>query len=340
MHKPPCIERGGFSVVVISKKHYKSKYLACYTNGMKRWRKHVAILLSLILLAATSGCSAPSDTVPAETPAPTQIISSTPSPSPTPQPEIAVLGADQSETFLEGVEQAAKDGPYAIKVIADGTISRAPFQPPGVAAVIVYLEGNHALPNTDLPIYVFSADGTSLPTGIAGLTYLPRGTEQAALDEAISYPPHLAPVRMIGLFSSATSEAYAVWSRAVAKGQVFSKREYIADTNDELLDDWLPDMFSRYFSGMLDAIYAENGALAVAAAEKLASLGRDDVQVFSASTDADALRSLSMILVCAVGTDFKAAGTRCYTEAVKLLSGQKAQSDKLSPEIFWYSPKP
>lgn len=310
---------------------------------MKHWRKRAFPLLLIVVLAAvfaaTSGCSAPFFAVPAETLAPTLSVSSVPSPSPTPIPEIAIIGAGDSEPFIEGAKEAAKDGPYTIVVIPGGISSRASFHPQGVAAVIVYLKKGQTLPNTDLPIYVFSADGASLPAGIAGLTYQPRGTEQAALEEALSYPPHLAPVRMIGLFSSTSSEAYAVWTSAVAKGQVFSKREYFADTSEVPLEEWMTDMFSRYFPGMLDAVYAENGALAVAAADKLASLGRDDLEVFSAGTDSNALRSLSPILICAVGTDDKAAGARCYAEAVKQLSGQEAQSDPLSPEIFWYSPK-
>ena len=315
-------------------------YLACYTDGMKRWEKRIVVLLVLVLFAAASGCSTPSIATSAETPGPTQFISPAPSPSPTPVPVIAVLGAEGSKTFIEGVKEAAKSGSYAIKEIPGSATARSSFHPEGVAAVIVYLEKQREMPKTDLPVYGFSADGTSIPSSISGLTYLPRGTEQAALDEAIAYPPHLAPVRMLGLFSSVNSEAYAVWSGAVTNGQVFSKREYFADVNEEPLSDWLADMFSRYFPGMLDAVYAENGALAVAAAEKLASLGRDDVEVFSAGTDADALRSLSPILVCAVGTDLRAAGARCYEEVITLLSGQEAQSDQLSPEILWYSPKP
>lgn len=307
---------------------------------MKRLAKNNLILLILVLCVAMSGCSAPLFAAPAETPTPTSYASPTPSPSPTLIPAIAIFSAEGSETFIEGVREAAKTGSYTVREISDSAAARSSFRPEGVAAGIVYLENQQPMPKIDLPVYVFSADGTSIPSSIAGLTYLPLGTEQAALDEAIAYPPHLAPVRMLGLFSSTNSKAYAVWSSAVAKGQVFSKREYFADTSEEPLADWMTDLFSRYFPGMLDAVYAENGALAVAAAEKLASLGREDIEVFSAATDADALVSLSPILVCAVGTDLRAAGARCYEETVKLLSGQETQNDQLSPEIFWYSPKP
>ena len=311
-------------------------YFACYTIVMKRSARHTAIILMLLFCLAMSGCSAPFLMMSA-TPEPTPNVSPTPSPSPTAEPVIAVFGTESGSAFGSGLSAAAKEGDIPLEFVSEGITALANYRAKGAAAAIVYLDQNGSIPKSNLPVYVFSAGGTSLPAGSVGLRYQSLGTEQAALDEAIAYPPHLAPVRMIGLFTSANSKAYAVWSAAVAEGQVFSKREFIAGTNEETLEDWLADMFSRYFPGMLDAVYAENGALAVAASDRLASLARDDVEVFSAGTDAEALSALSPILICAVGIDWEAAGNRCYTEAAKLLSGQDVQSDTLSPEIFWYS---
>ena len=316
--------------------YYKIMYFACYTIVMKRSAKHHAIILLLLFCAAMSGCSAPFLAASA-TPEPALYVSPAPSPTPTAEPVIAVFGAEPGSSFASGLSAAAKEGGIPLEFVSGGVSALASYHANGAAAAIVYLDQLVVLPKTDLPLYIFSASGTPLSSVRIGLVYQPLGAVQAALDEAIAYPPHLAPVRMIGLFTSANSEAYSVWNSAIAKGQVFSKREYLADTSEKSLDDWLSDIFSRYFPGMLDAVYAENGALAVAAADRLASLGRDDVEVFSAGTDAEALSALSPILVCAVGLDWEAAGKRCYTEAAKLLSGQVVQSDTLSPEIFWYS---
>ncbi|MEA4869702.1 MAG: hypothetical protein VB062_03575 [Christensenella sp.] len=306
---------------------------------MKRSAKQRALISVLVFSAALSACSAPFFPSSAETPAPTSYVSPAPSPAPTPAPVITVFGVGSASSFASGISAAAGQGGPTIR-FNPGEVSALASSPPKGAVAIVCLENPEPLPKTNLPCYVFSAAGVPLPSGTAGLSYLADGAAQAALDQAVSYPPHLTPVRMIGLFTSAESEAYAVWSGAVAKGQVFAKREYLADASEEPLDDWMAEILSRYFPGMLDAVYAENGALAVAAAERLASLGRDDIEVFSAGTDAEALRALSPILVCAVGVDWEAAGKRCYEEAIKLLSGQEAQSDALSPEIFWYSPNP
>ena len=314
-------------------------YFACYTIAMKRSAKHYAIILTLLFCAAMSGCSAPLLAAFA-TPEPTPYVSPTPSPSPTAEPVIAAFGTESGSAFGSGLSAAAKEGDIPLEFVSGGVSALTNYHANGAAAAIVCLDQNGTIPKSDLPVYVFSAGGSAPPAGSVGLHYQSLGTEQAALDEAIAYPPHLAPVRMIGLFTSTSSKAYAVWSDAVAKGLIFSKREFIADTSEDKLEDWLADLFSRYFPGMLDAVYAENGALAVAAADRLASLARDDVEVFSAGTDAEALSALSPILVCAVGLDWEAAGNRCYTEAVKMLSGQEVQSDTLSPEIFWYSTPP
>ena len=120
---------------------------------------------------------------------------------------------------------------------------------------------------------------------------------------------------------------------------MFAKEEFFADASETVLADWLNEALTRYYPGMLDAIYAETGELAIAAADVLASLGRSDVEVFSAGSDADVLDKLSPILVYAAGANLADAGARCVAEANKLFSGEAAQSKILLPESFWYSEK-
>jgi len=144
---------------------------------------------------------------------------------------------------------------------------------------------------------------------------------------------------MIGLFTSQTSPVYTLWSEEKTAAQVFSKDEFFADAAEIPLADWLNEAFSRYYPGMLDAIYAETGELAIAAADALASLGRDDVEVFSAGSDANITQKLSPILVYATGANLENAGAMCFAEAVNLFSGNQAQSNILLPDSFWYSDK-
>ena len=307
---------------------------------MKQRSKPIWIPLFLALCIAPCACAPRPASASVDSPVPA-LNTPAPTPTPAPSPVIAVFGAEASGSFQEGIVSSAEEGLYPVKFVDGGVSALTAYQTLAPCAVIVYLEGAYdSVPAVAHPVYYYAANGQSIPYGIQHLRYFDSNAAQVALDCALAYPPHLAPVRMIGLFSSRESRAYAVWSAAAGHGLVFSKREYIAAESEEPLSDWLTDIFSRYFPGMLDAVYAEDGALAVAAADKLASLGRDDMEVFSAGTDAQADLALSPILVCAVGANQRAAGGLCYEQAVRLLLGEPAQSGILLPEVFWYPAAP
>ncbi len=184
--------------------------------------------------------------------------------------------------FLRGVRTAAEADGNVVKILPlDGGLSAlAEDSAVDADAAIVFLTGEATFPKTTLPVYVFAADGQSIVADTPHLTYNAAAAPKLALDSALSYPPHLAPVRMIGLFTSQSSAAYLIWSDAKASGTVFAKQEFFLEASDVSLADWLSETLSLYYPGMLDAIYAESGALAVSAAESLASLGRDDIEVF------------------------------------------------------------
>lgn len=297
------------------------------------------ILSIFLLLSACAGVSEPFPTLP-----PVADLFGTPSPSPTPESPrvIAIFGAETSKDFLEGVASAAKEANEAIEIrpVKGGVSALSAFEPEGeTAAIVVLSDSSEQLPKSTLPLYVFAADGQSVADGVAYLGYDNAEAAQIALEAALQYPPHLAPVRMLGLFSGQSSAAYTLWSDAKSAGKVFAKGEFIADNPDTVLTDWLNESFAAYYPGMLDAVFAETGALAVAAADALASLGRDDIEVFCAGTDSQALEKLSPILVCVVGANQREAGARCYTQTAKLLSGEPAQSGILLPEPLWFSGK-
>jgi len=303
-------------------------------------RRLFAILISLFvfsLCACTEGVVA----VPTQSPALTPSASPSPSPAPVAPRVLAVFGAEDASAFLDGIKTAAEGSGIDILPVSGGLEALASYQPDGATAAIVYLPGApEALPHTSIPIYVFAANGQYISLDIPHLAYSNAIVPKLALSCALSYPPHLAPVRMIGLFSSESSRAYALWAAAKTSGDVFAKQEYFADASEATLADWLADVFSRYYPGMLDAVYAETGTLSVAAADSLASLGRDDIEVFSAGTESNATAKLSPILICTVGANLADASARCYTEALKLLSGDTAQTGVLLPETNWYTANP
>lgn len=304
----------------------------------RRW-----VLLIVIVLFTLSACAerlvAPAAQAPSATPSATL----SPTPSPAQINVIAVFGTEQAEAFLEGIRSAVKADGSVVEILAvSGGLDALASYPAGKAdAAIVFLTGRpDNLPKASIPIYVFAAEGQGVSVDIPHLTSTNATVPTLALDYALSYPPHLAPVRLIGLFSSQNSPAYAIWNKAQASGKVFAKEEFFQDISETPLADWLNETLPLYYPGMLDAIYAETGALAVTAADALANLGRDDIEVFSAGADANATAKLSPILVCAVGANLAEAGARCYSEAVKLLSGGSAQNGVLLPETNWFSAKP
>ena len=254
---------------------------------------------------------------------------------------VAVFGAEDAEDFWQGVQTAAKDSGIEVVRVKGDTSAIATYAPQGDAAAIVYLSSDtQALPDMSIPVYAYAAAGQSVSGGVPYLGYDSTTEAQVALESAIAYPPHLAPVRMVGLFSGEGSAAFTAWSLAKANGQVFAKREFFADLPDAVLTDWLNEAFSQLSPGMLDAVYAETGELAIAATQTLASLGRDDLEVFCAGDCAQVKSKLSPILVCVAGANEQEAGARCFAEAKLLLDGGTARSGILLPEAILYSPKP
>ena len=306
---------------------------------MKRLFVLFAILLLIPLPACSEGVVAP----PAQSPAAITVVTPSPAPKVEKPGVVAVFGADELPGFLDGVRTACAASGSEIEIlpVKGGLSQLATYTSADANAAIVCLSSPAGqLPKASIPIYVFAAEGQSVSADIPHLTYSGDTAPKLALDYALNYPPHLAPVRMIGLFTSQSSPAYALWTSEQANGKIFAKEVFFQDTPEVSIADWLNETLPRYYPGMLDAIYAETGALAIAAADALASLGRDDVEVFSAGTDANASEKLSSILVCTVGVDLQDAGARCFAEAAKLLAGSTAESGVLPPATVWFSEKP
>lgn len=302
--------------------------------------KRRILLIFTVFLFFLCACTEEIAAVPAQT---ASAPSASPAPTVTPvEPSvIAVFGAEKGGAFLNGILDAAEDSGIEIRPVSGGLDALAAFDAEKADAAIVYLSGpEQSLPDVSIPIYVFAASGQDLSLDIPHLAYADAAAPELALDCAISYPPHLTPVRMIGLFTGESSRAYERWAGEKASGDIFAKQEFILDSSETTLTDWLNEMLPLYYPGMLDAIFAETGAFAVTAADALASLGRDDIEVFAAGTDENAAAKLSPILICAIGVDDTEAGARCYEEAVKLLSGGAAQSGYLLPAANWYSKNP
>jgi hypothetical protein len=306
---------------------------------MKYFRRILLFFTLLAFVAALAACM-PEAPTPSPSPETTATASFSVAPAPKAEEQIvAVFGAETAESFQKGVLQAAAGGAYPVEFYAGGADALPPALPDGTAAAIVYLgdaSGGFAAP--EFPVFVYAANGQAVAPDTPHLTYFGLNAAADALTLAVEYPPHETPVRIIGFFTSKTSGAYAVWKRACGNGRVFSKAEYIGNRSEQTAAEWFGEQLEDFYPGMIDAVFAETGALAAAAANVLAGLGRTDMEVFAASSSGGADLRLSPVLTAIVGANERQAGVLCYEGAAALLSGESVENAQIGPSVFRYSP--
>ncbi|HWP22061.1 MAG TPA: hypothetical protein VN417_04890 [Candidatus Cryosericum sp.] len=314
-------------------------------NSLKKTRFIVVPLLLAALLAGCGVLPVSATAAPAETPGATPVSLATAAPDPaepTPKPEIAVFGAEASRSFRQGLADAAAQATIAVTFIPGGMEALASYQPQGaVCAVVYWNDPAIAIPSVGFPLFVYAARGQTSAGSNPMLVYDASDTAESTLELAISYPPHETPVRLIGLFASETSTGYAVWKEAAATGRVFSKAEFfLNDSELQAASVWFAERLDEFYPGMIDGVSAETGELAIAAVHQLRGRVRDDMEVFSCSSDADADLSLSSLMPVVIGADLYKAGGLCYEGAFTMLQGKAVESSVLVPSALEYTPEP
>jgi len=334
-------------------------------RGLRAFRRSLAALIALSCAAALSGCSllspsTPVDVTPLGISPASSASSASPLPSSSPQDAsyLAVFGAEASSAFQQGLSKAAETGKYPVVFESGGVDALSGYRPKEPCVAIVYLSGAEAtVPQAAIPVFVFAAEGQYVDAQVPHLSYVDTYAAETALDLAVTYSPHETPVRLIGLFSSEQSRAYTVWLKAADSGRVFSKAELFqiesipeetpipkkyppSPTPIPTLEERMTKLLSRFYPGMIDGIYAETGELAVTAAGVLASLGRNDMEVFAASTSSNAESLLSPLFVACVGLNAEEAGGLSYSAASTLLGGETVTPLVVLPQTFPYSPNP
>jgi len=302
-------------------------------------------LLLTVLLGGCGGLSAPANGQSTATPGADSVSIATSSPTPaepTPLPEIVIFGAEASRSFQQGLTDAAAEGEFAVTFVSGGMEALAAYQPQGaVCAVVYWNDSTVVIPTVGFPMFVYAACGQTGAGSNPMLVYDASGAAESALEAAITYPPHETPVRLIGLFASETSHGYAVWKEAAATGRVYSKAEFFLDDLEmQAASAWFAEQLDEFYPGMIDGVYAETGELAIAAIHQLRGRPREDMEVFSCSSDTDADLSLSSLMPVVVGADLYKAGELSYEAASALLQGKTVESSVLSPSTLEYSPNP
>ena len=309
---------------------------------MKRSLLVLLCVLCALLLFACDGVKLVMVT-PSPSPAPKRTPVPTDTPVPTPAPVVAVVAEDRNAGFWEGLQTfPADDGAFVQRV--EGGLEAVPalhFE--GASVILVCLTE----PSPDFAplrqamergshVYVYAANGQQVPEDIPSLTYREAGSAEAALERALTYPPHDTPVRLFGLLANGESAAYRAWAAAAAEGRIFAKAVFYADGGDDFAA-WMDKRLDKTYPGMLDGIYAETAALALAATEALVAAGRTDMEVFSAAVD-DAVLAMMLehpeILVSATGANPIRAGRLLRESAYAQLLGILPASKELLPRTF------
>lgn len=286
----------------------------------------------LAVFACACGCAAPNQ-APASTPDPT--------PTPTPAAVIAVAGGEDAAAFRQMIELIADSAACEFVELDEAALKR--WQPKGRASLILCLEQAPADADTLLAlaergvgVYAYAARGQTLPEGLLSLHYEKKGAAALALDAALHYENYDTPVRLIGMFSRADSEAAALWDKAVSEGRILVKGSYNEATAKKDAASWLEAQLGGYYEGMLDGVFCETAALAAAAMEAMQAQGRGDIEIFCAELNDALFVQLGEAgpLQCAVGADPALAGRLCAEQAIVLLYGGTAESLSISPSLF------
>lgn len=232
---------------------------------------------------------------------------------------VAVTAKAAGSAFGAAVAEAAQD--------ADAIVAFLPEA----------LNDNTALKGLDKPATVFEAQKGTVPQGMSHFYYESDGELDLAFDAALTYPPHDTPVRLILMFESAESPAYAAYQKLYDEGKIFPKEIYIASDEELGAGEWLTEKLESYVAGMLDAVFTEDAALAATACDTLAAQSRTDMEVFCPGVTEDVIsrmQSSPKVFVQAVGRDDALAGILCVRAALHTLHGEEAVTHAFEPAVI------
>ncbi len=312
----------------------------------KRW---IALLTAVMMSLMIAGCSA-------EPAANTEPSSEQPSPTATPKTGIEavfdkpvnlaiVSNTDDaaSAMFFEAATKEAESMGVTVTSAAlgsgfDAGLAEATASADAVVAFLPEALSDYAaLEALQKPVAVYETSKSNVPAAMAHLSYEADTQLSMALEAALNYPPHEAPVRLILLFESADSPAYAAYQQLYTEGKVFPKEVYVATADQIGAGEWITAKMEGYVAGMLDAVFAENEALALSAYDALAALSRNDMEVFCPGVNADIVSRMQSnpdVFAQAIGRNDVLAGVLSVRAALQMLHGGEAVTQAFAPAVI------
>ena len=316
-------------------------------------KKLAAMLMAALICVVFMGCSAE----PADNEAPSAATPTTvPSPSPTPKIGIEavfdkqitlalVTNGDEaaSSLFFDAAVREAESMGVTVTTNAagddfDAAVEEAAQSADAVAAFLPNtVKGYGALESLDKPAVVYDMGSSNVPKSMSHLYYQADDELNMAFDAALVYPPHDTPVRLILMFESADSPAYAAYQALYDQGKIFPKEVYIASEAEKDAGEWLTDVLDDYVEGMLDAVFAEDAPLAQSAFDALAALQRTDMEVFCPGITGDVATRMQQgpdVFAQGIGSNDALAGMLSVRAALQMLKGGEAVTLAFEPTVI------
>ncbi len=317
-------------------------------------RKLAVLLMAVLMCIVVAGCQA----APAANEAPSAAATPTEAPTPSPTPKVGieavfdkpitlalVSNTDEasSSLFFDAAATEAESMGVTVTTNAagDGFDAAVAEAAQSADAVVAYLpnkvQNYSALESLEKPAAVYELGKGSVPQGLSYLYYEPDGELDMALNAALVYPPHDTPVRLMLMFKSVDSPAYTAYKSLYDQGKIFPKEIYIASENEKEAREWLTGQLDSYVEGMLDAVFAEDTALASNAYDALAALGRTDMEVFCPGVTAGVVTRMQQepdVFAQGIGQNDALAGMLGVRAALQMLKGGEAVTLAFEPAVI------
>ncbi len=194
-------------------------------------KRVLIVLLACLILV---GCAAPEATQPPEPTATPQ-----PTPEPTPEPEglLKEFGKDEVVALLYGDSEAVS-GQILLQ-------AQTELESMGVTCEILYKDAQvngfdvavvHTLKDESQIVQMCSDEGIPVAVispainsveGVSTISYIEVDAYTQLMEAVMEYEHHTTPVRMIGVFSEADSEAALTYASYISQGKVMDKETII-----------------------------------------------------------------------------------------------------------------
>lgn len=307
-------------------------------------KKIIFTMIMVLLCLSLAACgAAPDDEVVSTLPAEDEV---TPTPEaeddPVPPPVLAVVTDAEDDTyFLSGVDAVLAEADYFD--VKKQTLDE--FTGDEVNVVVAYLTKEdtdvsklEAAGENGKLVAVYDAAGVNYVSNAVNFSYNSYGAQQKLLDAALNYPLHDTPVRMFGMFTDPASEAAALWAQYYDEGKIFPKATYMENESEQDAQTWLTEKLEKFYPGMLDCIYVENEALAMAAAEVMETLGRDDAEIFVCNGSEAVLKKMQenhYLFGMTVGSNPCYAGAYTASAAIKMWDEETVGGIEFEPHVIY-----